>query len=1182
MTAALESENGSEEPRATHIQIRDAISNSKWAQAVQSLSDDDREQFGIAQPSSGQDPLGILEDVLAATEAKKEEPLNKRWKVTVKGRTIIIRDVLEKMTLWVNKRNLKAIGSLALQYDPTGAALPWAAIKLFMQAAVNDVEIFAYTLTALEKITNIIGRSQIFEQLYLNQQSAISPESVVYQLSASVIRLYATILQYLAGVMRYYRTGTVIRFLKSTAKTKADLEGEFRRLEEAQVETLRLAQLAEAQKSEAVALPIANMEEKQSKLDENNASRFVELRESCKNKLDRESRVKILRAISTIPYATHHKVASQGRLPGSRQWLLNKEVYTSWRASSSSSVLWLHGIPGSGKTKLATLVVDDLKASEHIAFFYCMRNPSEPFRTLCQPILASLVRQLASVDPSKPLLPPVVSQYQDALDDYIGFEDQSWTVDDCRRVLTELSNEYPAVTIVVDALDEVDGEDRQELMDALGELIQESTSLVKIFISSRDNADIALSLQGSPNVYIEADDNAIDIEAFIIDQLEKAKLLRGKLPATLRKKISDTLLSGAKGMFRWVELQIQSLRKLKVAADIKARLGHLPETLEGAYWEVYQQILASGENAAKLAIFTFQWLLYAQQTIPLESFSRFASIALSDDPGIIYDSHEIVDVCSNLIVSRSDSFQFAHLSVREFLEHLQKRQVTTMMAGDGHAALARASLLQLQAIASVATRLGLDRTQRCRDLVNPQKPIDRAPSTPEEVAMDDAGRWILDHPLAGDHSDEEPSSDEDPRDRDTSDEVLITTSAEDQAIVKGGEAIGDDVFESPMVLATRYAVTFWPYHMTASNKLRSEPHLRQLSKLFLVDSAERTVAPGFTIWCRLLIHVEDKPDYPDLWDPVDVPPTPLWLICIYNWPELVDDLHEANYEDMECHHEIKHAEKYGLHGGELIMTPLLYAVTAGHNELVQGLISCRSELPASLQVGSRHQEETSVTSPLYRATSLKKTELVVLLLDNGYGSTDTLAEAFGLERLSDVFVVAVTNDYRDLVSILQEHNAQKDPFAVVEQIFFGAETSALKLIEASWDIHGRYLEKRRTALHYAAEKGHVDAVAALLKRRVAVDIFDRSRNTPLHLAAWWGRDKCVELLLSHGADVLAEDRYENIALDLAEKRHHPSTARIIRGAYGTSDGGASVEVEATVIAAIMVQTVDEEGSWFAG
>ncbi|KAK8138074.1 hypothetical protein PG984_001454 [Apiospora sp. TS-2023a] len=436
MAAMTESKSDGEEAQGTDPPCRNSSSNidresdsdsdSKWTQAVQSLSDSDRERLGIAQSSSpsssSQDPLGVLEDILTTTEAKKEEALKKR----------------RKMTVWINK----FMASIGIEY--------W----------------------------------------------------------------------------------TFVRFLKSAAKPKSQLESEFRRLEEAQTETIRLAQLVEAQKSQAAVLAITNMTEKQSELDKINASRFGELQkalqdyerpmsriseqlELIQDELGQESRIKILRAISTIPYATHHKVASQGRLKGSGQWLLNNSVYSSWRASPVSSVLWLHGIPGSGKTKLASLVVDDLKRAEHIAFFYCMRNPSEPLRALCQSILANLIRQLASLDSGKPLLPPVVSQYQNALDGYAGFEDQSWTVDECREVLIELLDEYPAVTIVIDALDEVDSEDRYELTEALAELLQMSKSLVKIFVSSRDNPDIALALEGSPNVYIEADDNAIDIEAFM-------------------------------------------------------------------------------------------------------------------------------------------------------------------------------------------------------------------------------------------------------------------------------------------------------------------------------------------------------------------------------------------------------------------------------------------------------------------------------------------------------------------------------------------------------------------------------------------------------------------------------------------------------------------------------------------
>ena len=159
--------------------------------------------------------------------------------------------------------------------------------------------------------------------------------------------------------------------------------------------------------------------------------------------------------------------------------------------------------------------MDELKGHEHIAYFYCMRNPAEPQRAQCDKILASLVRQLASVAANTPILPPVVAQYEDAIEGFVGFEDQAWTADESAEVLLQLLDEYPAVVIVIDALDEVNAEDRQELLDALTCLLQHPACLVRVFISSRSNYDIALYLHGTPNIYIEADDNAEDISSFM-------------------------------------------------------------------------------------------------------------------------------------------------------------------------------------------------------------------------------------------------------------------------------------------------------------------------------------------------------------------------------------------------------------------------------------------------------------------------------------------------------------------------------------------------------------------------------------------------------------------------------------------------------------------------------------------
>jgi len=55
-------------------------------------------------------------------------------------------------------------------------------------------------------------------------------------------------------------------------------------------------------------------------------------------------RTEILEWISTVPYTNHHKRISDDRLEGTGEWILKKEKYHTWRASSKSMLLLLRGI----------------------------------------------------------------------------------------------------------------------------------------------------------------------------------------------------------------------------------------------------------------------------------------------------------------------------------------------------------------------------------------------------------------------------------------------------------------------------------------------------------------------------------------------------------------------------------------------------------------------------------------------------------------------------------------------------------------------------------------------------------------------------------------------------------------------------------------------------------------------
>jgi hypothetical protein len=167
--------------------------------------------------------------------------------------------------------------------------------------------------------------------------------------------------------------------------------------------------------------------------------------------------------------------------------------------------------------------------------------------------LRSILKQLSFSGSNLPIREPVAETYKnrkkEAEDDGTAIE--ALTIEESLRLILALLESDPA-TIIIDALDECDPYQRHKLLDALDRIIQESASLVKIFVSSRDDNDIVCLLTLSPNVVICAVDNGEDIKRFIDSEVDQSirhkRLLIGKVSEELKNQIKTTLTRGAQGM----------------------------------------------------------------------------------------------------------------------------------------------------------------------------------------------------------------------------------------------------------------------------------------------------------------------------------------------------------------------------------------------------------------------------------------------------------------------------------------------------------------------------------------------------------------------------------------------------------------------------------------------------------
>ncbi|CAF9943521.1 MAG: hypothetical protein ALECFALPRED_000540 [Alectoria fallacina] len=666
-----------------------------WMQALNTLSVEDRKQFD--HPSSSIldvlksllfADLRFLNKVQEATESKQKECVSRGWRLyrNKDGEEVKLRHVLEKISVWV-KEIIKII-DVGVSLDQSGyAALPWAVVKYLTTIGFSDIDEFSNVAEGIESVSGLITRYTIVEKLYLSQQCEAK-----LGLEEAITKLYAATLVYLAKVKVYCTGNTFRRFGRSLIEAMRKQYEELRaKISETEVE--RWTKLVDVECEHVLFQTMSDLayhRKVQRATREDATSHDQMLRDTLIGL--RAERMEVFRWMSAIEYRNHHDNLSQGLLTQSGQWLLESQHFVEWGQSSVSSILWLHGIPGSGKTRLVSTVINTMldansnSSTSLIAFFYCARNTAEPERAKPVEIMGALLRQLASSKPDLPVKEPVAKEYEmrrkKAEDDCSSLK--KLTVQDCTRLIIELIKDHPAL-IILDALDECEENTRHELLEAFDEIISHSAEVVKVFVSSRDDIDIKLYLENSRNISINVENNGSDIARFVqleVDRLiSKRLLLDGKVSLKFKRKMVETLINGAQGMFRWVQMSLEALKRIKFLPDFKKALGQLPSELSGLYDIIHAQIDQTETHGRDVAVQTLKWLLCAQRLLSAEEliaavYQVDEDIATDSDGDSELESeqlqspiNDILRLCRNFVVfdSEQQSFRFAHQSVREYL-----------------------------------------------------------------------------------------------------------------------------------------------------------------------------------------------------------------------------------------------------------------------------------------------------------------------------------------------------------------------------------------------------------------------------------------------------------------------------------------------------------------------------------
>ncbi|KAL8673746.1 MAG: hypothetical protein Q9168_001853 [Polycauliona sp. 1 TL-2023] len=382
-------------------------------------------------------------------------------------------------------------------------------------------------------------------------------------------------------------------------------------------------------------------------------STVIDIQHTVRTSEASKEREAILNWISDAkPGQKHHDVRLP-RVEATGGWLLEEDAFKQWR-DGNENVLWCYGIQGSGKSILASLVIDHLTEtlpSDGTAVVHVYLDYREQGHQTFEKVIASLLKQVASALPD---IPSAVS----ALYEKFCERQQSPQLGDLVQALSKSCQNHNMVYIVVDALDEGDSKCREEFRKHIDDL----KGSAKIFVTSRPYPDdIREAFKHTPQIEIKA--HSTDLERYINRQIRDSDMF-DDIDDTFQKDIVRKIVRGAQEM--------QTVCNEPTVGDMEDALECLPQTLHAAFEDTMQRIHRQSKTRKDIAIQTLRLICRAKRPMALSELCD----ALAFRPGLkavnrkYRPSRErVLDACHGLVTIDEESqiIRLVHYSVHAFL-----------------------------------------------------------------------------------------------------------------------------------------------------------------------------------------------------------------------------------------------------------------------------------------------------------------------------------------------------------------------------------------------------------------------------------------------------------------------------------------------------------------------------------
>ncbi|KAF8419528.1 hypothetical protein EV426DRAFT_517540, partial [Tirmania nivea] len=395
--------------------------------------------------------------------------------------------------------------------------------------------------------------------------------------------------------------------------------------------------------------------------------------------------------LSPLEFYTKHADTIQRRTEDTGKWLLENPSFKEWvNGTSSHGTLLCTGLPGAGKSVLASIVIDYLRETlkDQYVVLYAYCNVKEKEQQTAVNLVSSLLRHLATDHQTDEILKSVMTFYHEFKAKGSRPSKMEYSKILC-QILTTLGR---SVFIVVDALDEYLADDRDDFLAELKKLP------VRLFCTTRDIPEIISLFHGHAaqlNINNQVEEIKADIKIYLDSEMKKRAplaALKENNPG-LAAEIVQEIHENAGGMFLLARLHLESVAsQISTPKEVFNALKSLPKDINETYDVAILRAQAQGEKRYQLAKQILTWITYARRPLTVRelqyAISRGTTIggATAETVDESLPPQEVmISVCVGLVNFEEESKQLrlVHYTAQEYF--LERPDV---LSADANAELA--------------------------------------------------------------------------------------------------------------------------------------------------------------------------------------------------------------------------------------------------------------------------------------------------------------------------------------------------------------------------------------------------------------------------------------------------------------------------------------------------------------